>query len=58
MQATTRLTEQQLKEIITAHYKAKNITVKSVRVGRETYGGDPRECPYGYVDLTLEIPEP
>lgn len=57
MQATTRLNEQQLKAIIEAHYKTKGIKVESVRVGYENYGGDPRERSYGYVDLTLEIPE-
>lgn len=58
MQASTRLTEKQLKDIIEAHYKAKGIKVHSVRVGYENYGGDPRETPYGYVDLTIEIPDP
>ena len=57
MKTTTRLSEQQLKEIIQAHYKTKGITVESVRVGREDYGGDPREMPHGYAEVILNIPE-
>lgn len=57
MNATSRLSEKQVLEIIKAHYKAKNIEVKSVRIARyET--SDPRETSYGYVEIDFAMPEP
>jgi len=58
MHARTRLTEKQVRDIIEAHYKSRNIKVKSISIGRETYGGDPRETPYSYIDVDFEMADP
>jgi hypothetical protein len=55
MKASTRVDETELKKILEANFAQRGATVTSIRVGREDYGGDPRETSYGYVEVNFEF---
>lgn len=57
MNATSQFNEKQVLDIIKAHYKAKNIDVKSVRI-RYYSTSDLRELSYGYIEIDFAMPEP